>query len=89
MFLYRLSYYYYSVVGFLITTIVAIPISLLTGGAKQVIDKNLLSPIVRPFLSTRSNSTTDVDNSKELDTLGNKGQAPRTLNDVYIDQQKT
>lgn len=47
-FLYRITHYYYSVIGALTVFIVGIPISLLTrDDKKDKVDRKLLSPIVR------------------------------------------
>lgn len=43
--LFRISFMYYSVIGFLVTLIVSQIVSLLTGGASQKIDESLLTPL--------------------------------------------
>lgn len=83
MFLFRISYYYYSLLGFLATTAVAIPLSFFTGGFHQTIDKDLLTPLIYPFLKkVPKKPEEDQENTKELETLGNKGLAPKTLSEA-------
>lgn len=88
MFLYRISYYYYSLLGFLATTAIALPVSFFTGGFKQTIDKDLLTPVIHPFLrKAPKKPEEDQENTKELETLGKKGLAPKTLSEA-VDNNK-
>ncbi len=45
---FRLNYMYYSLIGAIIFTVVGYPISLLTGGTKDL-DERLISPIIRKY----------------------------------------
>lgn len=43
--LFRISFMYYSVIGFIIMMVVSTIASSLTGGAKEAVDENLLTPL--------------------------------------------
>lgn len=45
--LFRISFYYYAVIGFLTVIIVSYPVSLLTGGFDNELDESLLTPLFR------------------------------------------
>lgn len=69
--LFKLSFYWYTLLGSLISIIVGLIFSQLTGNNNPPISKKLLSPVVYPFLSknrleNRSMYTTVENAQKEL-----------------------
>lgn len=69
MYLYRISYYYYSFTGLLVMTFIAFPVSIFTGGLKQKVDRKLLSPFIHGLLSKHPKISDDYENAKELEQL--------------------
>ncbi|XP_044262831.1 sodium-coupled monocarboxylate transporter 2-like [Tribolium madens] len=65
-FIFRLSHYYNSISGLIVTLIVGLIISYLTNKNDPPVDKELLSPVIRRFLSNDTKS--EIDN-RELKTL--------------------
>lgn len=64
---YRISSYYYTLVGAIITALIAIPVSLKTGGRKQVVDRDLLSPVIYRFISDEHVSSIDKKRQEQID----------------------
>lgn len=43
---YRISFYYYGLLGCTVTFVIGVVVSLLTGGRNQKVDRDLLSPVI-------------------------------------------
>ncbi|KYB27604.1 Putative sodium-dependent multivitamin transporter-like Protein [Tribolium castaneum] len=63
--LYRLSYMYYTLVGAVTTIVVGFIVSVLTGGAQHV-NRDLLSPVIYPFLKRHKVEKQQNDVIKEI-----------------------
>lgn len=51
---YKVTVFYYSIIGCIIVLLIGIPVSLLTGGNKhKQLDLNLISPIITPFCDVK------------------------------------
>lgn len=68
--MYRITHYYYSIIGAMLVLIVGIPVSLITGrGQKQKVDKSLLSPVVSWMVSEETEELSYYDVNKAVKML--------------------
>ncbi|XP_055599025.1 sodium-coupled monocarboxylate transporter 1-like [Uranotaenia lowii] len=68
----RISFMYYSLIGFIIFLIVAYPVSLATGNGEQQVDQRLLTPFARQRRrnKTEDNTRHHLSNNIKLESLG-------------------
>lgn len=68
---YQITFYYYGLIGAIITTLIAIPVSIFSGGDEQIIDRDLLSPIIYPYISDKHKPMSTTTPKLEEDELKN------------------
>lgn len=68
--LFRISHYYYSLIGTLVVLIIALPISWLTGNQTHV-DEELITPWMRWAIPNKDNKYTPTYSEVAMDELEN------------------
>lgn len=89
LFPYKLSFFYYGLLGFLSTSLVAIPVSLCTGGRQQHVNKDLLCPLIHSLVDKKyQQEKQEAQNEKELMQLNKNNTDTDYLDWLYGVSQK-